>query len=577
MKRIGWLYLMLAALAAALCVAGVWLGTRRPAKPATSPEAAAEPAPPGPIWLREVTDQTGIDFQHTDGSSGRRYIVEQMSAGIATFDYDGDGLIDVYFPNGAPLPGAKADKPPRHALYKNLGGWRFRDVSEEAGVACTAFGVGITIGDYNNDGLPDIYLNNLGPAILYRNNGNGTFTDVTAEAGVARGDLMGAGACFLDVYGRGLLDLYVGNYLRFDPKSHVPHVIKGFPSYPSPSEYEPVPDTLYRNNGDGTFTDISKASGIAAHAGRSMGMTCADYNDDGRTDIFICNDVQPNFLFHNEGGGKFVEVAVSSGVAYNGDGESLANMGADAGDYDNDGRLDFFTTNYQGQKSVLFRNLGGGLFEDNSATRNVGASGFNTVRWGAGFADLDNDGHRDLFVGAGHTEDNIHERDPTASYHSPWIVLRNLGDKFVDVSASSGADLTRKIVARGVAFDDLDNDGDIDVVILCAREKPMILRNMLNERGSTNHWLQIRLQGAKTNRDGVGARVRVVAGDLVQIDEMHSGRGYQSHWGSRLHFGLGKHDRADRIEVRWIGGGVDILQNVRADQLLAITEGRERF
>jgi hypothetical protein len=573
MKRTRWRYLTLVALVAALCLVGVRLGTRRPADPTTSPEVVTGSQSSGPIRLRDVTDQTGIDFQHTDGSSGRRYIVEQMSAGIATFDYDGDGLIDIYFPNGAPLPGAKADKPPRHSLYKNLGGWRFRDVTEEAGVACTAYGLGICVGDYNDDGHPDIYLNNFGPNVLYRNNGNGTFTGVTAEAGVARGDLVGAGACFLDVYGDGVLDLYVGNYIRFDYRKHVPHVIQGFASYPSPLEYPAEPDTLYRNNRDGTFTDISKASGIAAHAGRSMGMICADYDDDGRTDVFVCNDVQPNFLFHNEGSGRFQEVAISSGVAYNGNGEVLANMGVDAGDYDNDGPLDFFTTNYQGQQPVLFRNAGGGLFDDNSANANAGASGFNYVNWGAGFVDLDNDGYRDLFIGNGHTEDNIEQRDPTTSYHNRWIVLRNVGGKFADVSAESGAGLTRKIVARGVAFDDLDNDGDIDVAILSVRERPMILRNMLNEMGSTNHWLQIRLQGVKSNRDGVGARVKVVAGDLVQIDEVHSGRGYQSHWGSRLHFGLGRHGRVDRIEIRWIGGGVDVLENVPVDRLLTITGG----
>ena len=519
------------------------------------------PAPPCDVRFRDVTDETGIRFVHTDGSSGRYYIVEAMSAGLATFDYDRDGLIDIYFPNGAPLPGCVVDQPPRHALYKNLGNWRFRDVTRTAGVACTSYGLGIAIGDFDDDGWPDVYLNNFGPNVLYRNNGDGTFTDVTLKAGVARGNLVGAGACFFDSGGRGRLDLYVGNYIALDLPNHVRRSAHGMPSYPSPREYEPVPDTLYRNNGNGTFADVSRESGIAAHAGRSMGMIAVDYDNDGNTDIFVCNDVQENFLFHNDGEGKFNEVALQSGVAFNGSGEILANMGVDAGDCSHSGWLDFFTTNYQGQGPILFRNLGKGTFEDASRTANTAACCSSYVNWGSGLVDFDNDGYRDIFIGNGHTEDNIELRDPTTSYRGPLVLLKNLGNgKFADVSDEVGLSRLPRHVARGVAFDDLDNDGDIDVVVLNSRERPMVLRNMLNESGSKNHWLEIRLQGAKTNRDGVGARVRVTSGRLIQIDEVHSGRGYQSHWGSRLHFGLGRHDRIDRIEVHWIGGGVDVFE-----------------
>ncbi|MCY2988541.1 MAG: CRTAC1 family protein [Planctomycetota bacterium] len=567
MVLVGWRYVFRPA-----APADIRPATSTPAvKPAAAPDSTAASCP---IQLCDVTNETGITFVHTDGSSGRRFIVEQMSTGLATFDYDGDGLIDIYFPNGAPLPGAKFEHSPHHALYRNLGGGRFQDVTNAADVACTGYGLGIAIGDYDNDGFPDIYLNHFGPNVLYRNNGDGTFTDVTSAAGVARGDLVGAGVCFLDVDADGTLDLYVGNYITLDVQHHVPHLMNGFASYPSPLEYTPVPDTLYRNNGDDSFTDISQEAGIAAYAGRSMGMISADYDNDGAVDVFVCNDVQENFLFHNDGHGHFQQVANQVGVALNHNGEMLANMGVDAGDYNHDGLLDFYTTNYQNQLPMLLKNLGHGLLENVAPTTNAGAAGFAYVNWGCGFVDFDNDGHPDLFLANGHTEDNIEQRDRNSAYRTWNVVLKNTGaGRFVDVSAPCGIRRTAVHSARGVAFEDLDNDGDIDVVVLNSRERPTVLRNMLQESGSPNHWLQIRLRGVTANRDGVGARVRVVAGDLVQIDEVHSGRGYQSHWGSRLHFGLGPHDRVDRIEVRWLGGGTDLIENVRGDRLITIIQG----
>ncbi len=570
-SRRGWTLMgaLLATLLAALCLRHVF----RPAETAVKtpqPEAC-------PIQLREVSEETGITFVHTDGSSGRHYIMEAMSTGLATFDYDGDGLIDIYFPNGAPLPGTKVDKPPRHALYKNLGGFKFRDVTDEAGLHCTAYGLGVTAGDYDNDGNQDLYLNNFGPNVLFRNNGDGTFTDVTKKAGVANGDKVGAGVCFLDMDGDGNLDLYVGNYIEFRFDMHVPRMIGTVSAYPSPREYDPVPDTLYRNNGDGTFTDVSRESGIGLYAGRAMGMVCADYDNDGNTDIFVLNDVQENFFFRNDGAGRFEEAALLIGAAVNCDGDLLANMGVDCADYDNDGLLDFYSTNYQNQMPVLWHNLGHGMLADATMAANAWEGCFQYVNWGCGLVDFDNDGHHDIFVANGHTEDNVDLYDPSTSYRARNVLLRNNGaGRFVDVSNQCGLSLTAMHAARGAAFDDLDNDGDIDVVILNSRERPTILRNMLNETGSSHHWLQIRLQGAKTNRDSVGARVKVVAGNLTQIDEVHSGRGYQSHWGSRLHFGLGRRDQVDRIEVHWLGGGVDVLENVPVDRRVTITEGKTR-
>jgi hypothetical protein len=530
-----------------------------------------EEASIGPIWLRDVTEQTGIDFVHTDGSSGRRYIIEAMSAGVALFDYNGDGLVDIYFLNGAPLLGTKVDVPPTNVLYRNEGNWRFTDVTKEAGVGDEHFGLGVTAGDYDDDGDPDLYLNNQGPNVLYRNNGDGTFTDVTEHAGVGNDSLVGAGACFLDKDADGDLDLYVANYLEFSYENHVERIIDGHPSYPFPRDYEPVPDTLYRNNGDGTFTDVSVECGIKQHAGTGMGMVCADYNVDGDTDVFVLNDVRENFFFENDGTGHFQEVAVLNGTAYNIYGSEDASMGVDCGDYDNDGLLDFFMTSYQGQMPVLYRNMGGGILEDVTLSANAGDGAFAYVNWGNGLVDFDNDGDLDIFIANGHTEDNIELRDDSTAYRVRNLVLMNTGDgNFVNVTKTSGDGLEPVRASRGAGFDDLDNDGDIDGVILNSRQKPTILKN---ESPGGHHWLQIQLRGVKSNRDGVGAAVKVVAGDLVRVDEVHSGRAYQSHFGSRLHVGLGKRTRVDLIEVRWIGGGVDLLSDVKADQLVRITEG----
>ncbi|MCY2992289.1 MAG: CRTAC1 family protein [Planctomycetota bacterium] len=558
----------------------VLLGLRFVFGPATTPPVTsgsavpAAAAPPWPIQLRDVTDETGITFVHTDGSSGRHYIPETVTAGLAAFDYDGDGLVDLYFPNGAPLPGTQVDQAPRHALYKNLGGWRFEDVTEQAGVACTGYGMGATVADYDGDGFPDLYVSNFGPKVLYHNHGDGTFTDATAAAGVADGAKLGAGACFLDLEGDGNLDLFVANYVKFSYASHVAFHQGSYTEYAGPKAYPPELFALFRSNGDGTFADITVASGIASHPGKGMGVVCADYDHDGDTDIFVLNDVFENFCFQNDGHGKFREVALEIGFKYNADGTPLGSMGVDCADYDNDGQLDFFQTSYQNELPVLYRNLGDGTFVDATLQAGAGRGSLNNVKWGCGFIDFDNDGQRDLFLAMGHLQDAIDHYDHNTTYRAKNVLLRNLGNgKFAEVSEQCGLRQMTPHSARGVVFEDLDNDGDVDVVILNSRERPTILRNLLQESGAKNHWLQIRLQGTSTNRDGVGARVKVSAGDLVQVDEVHSGRGYQSHWGSRLHFGLGSHDRVQRIEVQWIGGGTEVLEDVAVDRLLTIQEG----
>jgi hypothetical protein len=525
----------------------------------------------GPILLQDVTDETGITFRHTHGGSGRRYIVETVTAGLALLDYDGDGLIDIYFLNGAPLRGTVVDRPPTNALYRNLGGWKFADVTEEAGVGDPGFGLGVAAADYDNDGDPDLYVNNYGPNVLCSNNGDGTFTDVTDQAGVAAGENVGAGACFLDMDGDGDLDLYVANYVDFTYGNHVHKTVDGVHVYAGPMEFSPVPDVLYRNNGDGTFTDVSRQSGVADQAGTGMGTVCADHDQDGDTDVFVLNDVAGNFLFQNDGAGHFREVGVSVGLAFNVDGQELGSMGVDCGDYDNDGWLDFFMTSYVAELPVLYRNLGDGFFQDVTQVTGAGGGCQPHVNWGTGLVDLDNDGDRDLFIACGHLQDNSEFYEGFSGFEVRNVLLMNTGDgKFVDVSGDCGNGLLPEFSSRGAAFDDLDSDGDVDVVVLNSRGKPTILRN---DSKNGHHWLQVRLQGVDSNRDGVGARVKVVAGDLTQIGEVHSGRSYQSHYGMRLHFGLGARDRVDRVEVRWIGGGIDRLDDVDADQRVTIVEG----
>jgi len=527
-----------------------------------------------PMLLRDVTKETGITFTHTDGGSGQHYIMETVSAGLALFDYDNDGDIDIYFLNGAPLKGTEVEVKPKNALYRNEGGWKFTDVTERAGVGDSGYGLGVTVGDYDNDGDLDIYLNNYGPNVLYRNNGDGTFTDVAQKAGVDNGFHVGAGTCFLDADKDGDLDLYVSIYLDFSYEKHVTTTTKGFPVYANPRFYPPMPDFLYRNNGDGTFTDVSKSSGVGDHAGWGMGIVCGDYDNDGDTDVFIGNDVGENFLFENDGTGKFEEVGLMTGAAYDIHGDEQGSMGVDCGDYDNDGLLDFYVTSYQGQLATLYRNLGGGMFEDVTLVTGAGAGTLPHVTWGNSFVDFDNNGFRDIFIACGHLQVNVEEFDDTTTYMAQNILLMNAGDgKFIDVSNQSGDGMKVILCSRGAGFDDLDNDGDLDAVILNSRREPTVLRN---DSPSKGHWLQVYLRGVKTNRDGIGAHVRVIAGDLTLIDEVHGGRGYQSHYGMRLHFGLGKYNKVDHVEVHWIGGQVDVFENIAVDRILTLIEGDGR-
>ncbi len=549
-------------------------GVRRPAPSAVTTTS---------IQLRDVTAQTGIKFQHTDGSSGRRYIVETVASGVATFDYDGDGLIDILFLNGSSLPGAKADPNAGSALYRNRGGLEFEDVTQSAGLGNSGYALGVAIADADNDGDPDIYLSRFGSNAYYQNNGDGTFTNSTEATGTEGGgeQKVGAGVCFLDADNDGLLDLFVANYLQFSYDQHATATRRGVPVYVAPERYSALPSIFFRNNGDGTFSDLSRQSGVSQHLGRGMGVVAVDYDNDGDTDVFVANDGAANFLWRNDGQGRFQEVGLVSGVAYDYQGQAQGSMGVDCGDADNDGRLDFYKTAFHLQLATLYRSAGEGQFEDATLTSGAGQGTVSNVTWGCGWVDLENDGDRDLFVACGHLQDNVELFDGTTSYRARNVVLQNLLRetgrlRFLNVSAQCGEGLRSQHSGRGIACDDLDNDGDVDVVILNSRERPTVLRNMLSESKSGNHWLQVCLRGRKTNRDGVGAQVRIVAGDLSQTIEVHSGRGYQSHFGTRLHFGLGERKQVDRIEIRWTGGDKEVLQDIAADQTLSIHESSGR-
>jgi len=533
-------------------------------------------SPPSPIQFKDVTVETGITFIHTDGSEGKkRFIVESVASGIATFDYDLDGKTDILFLNGSSLPGSRGGThEARNALYQNQGDWKFSDRTTNAGLNDTSYHLGVCVGDYNNDGFPDVFLSNFGPDILYRNNGDGTFTDVTLTAGVGNGNQVGAGASFLDIDADGHLDLFIANYCDFSIKEHKPRQINGHPAYAGPMVYGPVPDTLYRNNGDGTFTDFSHKSGIASVAGTGMGVVSSDYDHDGDIDIIVGNDAMANFVWQNDGKGKFKEVGLFSGLAYDSNGIGLGTMGVDGADYNNDGKMDFYMTSYQKQWGILYQNEGAGFFMDATRITGAGASTYNEVTWGLGLEDFDNDGFRDLYVACGHLQDNIRHWDDTVHFEARNILLRNIdGKKFVDISSKSGTGMHAKLSSRGAAFDDLDNDGDIDVVVLNTREAPTILRN---DSSHSNHWVRIQLEGTQSNREAIGARIEVIAGELKLMDEVRSGRGYQSHYGTLSHFGLGKEKKIDQVEIWWPNGKKQTFKNIPVDRVIKFTEGRAR-
>ncbi|PYS25195.1 MAG: CRTAC1 family protein [Acidobacteria bacterium] len=527
--------------------------------------------PANDVHFVDITDQAGIKFKHVS-SPEKKYVVESMSGGVALFDYDHDGYLDIYLVNSLTVDMVKSKQKTRSALYHNNGDGTFTDITDKAGVGDIGWGMGVAIGDYNNDGWDDIYVTCLGPNHLLRNNGNGTFTDVTQKAGV--GDpRWSTGAAFVDYDNDGKLDLFVSNYVDFDV-NNLPEFgkgrtcqFKGIPVQCGPRGLKGAGDTLYHNNGDGTFTDVSKKAGVADLDGYyGLGVIASDFDDDGLVDIFVANDSTPNFLYHNNGDGSFKEIGFPAGVAVNENGSEQGSMGVTLGDYDHDGRLDLFITNFDDDYNTLYHNDGKGSFTDVSYAAKVAAVSLPYVGWGTWFFDYDNDGWPDLLVINGH----VYPQLPT--YRQRNFVHHNNHDgTFTEVGEQLGAPFLEKRTGRGAAFGDIDNDGDVDVVINNLDGPPQLLRN---DGGNANNSILIKTIGVKSNRDGSGARVKIVSGDLTQIGEVCSGGSYLSQSDLRIHFGLERRTKIDLIEVHWPSGVVDKVRNVGANKILTIKEGQ---
>lgn len=511
--------------------------------------------------------------------TSQKYLPETMGGGVALFDYDGDGRLDIYFVNGAkledPMPGGKApDKSDArywNRLYRNNGDLTFTDVTEKAGVRGHSYGMGAAAGDYDNDGRPDLFVTNLGQNILYRNNGDGTFTDATKAAGFPPATGWSASACFVDYDRDGLLDLVVARYLDWDFTQNIwcGERRPGYRAYCHPDKFKPVTHLLYRNNGNGTFADVSRQSGFAESPGKGLGVAIGDADADGWIDIVVANDSFPQQLFLNSRRGIFREVGLSAGLAFDDSGQTFAGMGIDFADFDNDGSPDIFINALANQKYALFRN-GKGAFEYVSGPTNVGAISALHSGWGAKFADFDNDGWKDLFVAQGHVTDNIGLTQPWIKYFEPPVLMRNNAGKFADVSAESGEVFRVALAARGAAFGDLNDDGHVDVVINCNDGPAVILRN---EGRAGSHWILINAVGSVSNRDGIGAQVLIVSeSGARQHAAVSAGGSYLSSSDKRAHFGLGANKEIKLLQITWPSGVVQRLENVAADQVLTVRE-----
>ena len=527
-----------------------------------------------PIKFRSVTKEAGIHFKHHDGGRGQRYFIEPLGAGAAFLDYNNDGLQDIYLVNGAelsPLTERQSDgsEPPRNALYRNNGDGTFTDVAIAAGVADTGYGMGCAVGDYDNDGFPDLYVTNFGANVFFRNNGDGTFTDVTTQTGT--GDTRWGTSCaFIDYDNNGFLDLYVTNYVKYAIESDQVCMDKGVRVYCDPRLYEGELDILYHNNGDGTFTDMTESAGFSGATGRGLAIAWGDYDDDGDMDVYIANDADQNFLYRNNGDGTFTDVSLTAGVGFSEDGDAENGMGADFGDYDNNGYLDLVVTNFQDQTNTLYHNEGGGLFSDVSYASKIGTMSLPYLAWGVSFCDYDNDGYQDLFIANGHLHENVQAFNPIGFYEQPNLLFRNNRDgTFDEVGTDSGSGMHLEKVSRGFAYSDYDNDGDLDQLVTNLKGAPDLLEN----EGGQNAWLTLKLIGTHSNRDAIGAQVKVTTGNLTQIREVRSGSSYLSQSDMRLHFGVGKHRRVDRVEIRWPSGLQEQLEGIEANQTLTLVEG----
>jgi hypothetical protein len=521
----------------------------------------------GPIQFRNVAPSAGLNFTVENNPTPEKHLVETMAGGVATFDYDGDGLTDIYFTNGASLPSLEKTAPKYwNRLYRNLGGFHFRDMTEEAGVAGVGYSMAAAAADYDNDGHVDLFVAGVGRNILYHNRGDGTFEDVTEQAGI-KGTPWSIGAAWFDYDNDGLLDLFVVNYLKWSPafEPFCGDASRQQRVYCHPRVFEGLPNTLYHNEGNGKFKDVSEESGMAAHIGKGMGVAVADYDGDGLMDVFVTNDKMQNFLFHNLGNGKFEEVAMQAGVALLDTGNPISGMGADFRDYNNDGQPDIALCALAGETFPLYRNLGRGLFEDRTYASNMGLASRIYSGYGIGMFDFNNDGWKDLFTANAHVNDLVALYEAT-NYKLHNSVFLNRGDgTFQDVSETVGQDFLTPRAHRGAAFADFNNDGRIDAVVTSLGGSAELWQNVTP---GENTWLIFKLEGTRSNRDGIGAEIRVDG----QCNHMTSAMSYasSSHFG--VHFGTGKLKEVERIEIRWPSGTRQALTNVRTNRILRVRE-----
>ena len=527
---------------------------------------AQVPKPSAPIQFVDITAAARIKWNIKTLVPGPKYLIETMGGGGGFIDYNGDGLLDIYLVCYSQNPQPDGSSMLRDVLYRNNGDGTFTDVTESAGISNSMRGMGLAVGDYNNDGWPDIYITGYGASKLYRNNGNGTFTDVTERAGV-NNNLWGTSAAFFDYDNDGYLDLYVCNYLTYDEKNLPCTLYDGKP-YCSIANFKGSSARLFHNNGDGTFTDVSEKAKIANPKGKGLGVVALDYDNDGRMDIFQANDAAPNFLYHNDGNGTFSEVALAAGVALDPDGNARGGMGVDAEDLDGNGYLDIFVANFSDQTNALFHNDKDGLFTEITNSVGLGAISLPMSGFGSRFFDYNNDGLVDLFVLNGHPFEPINKISPHITYTEPPFLFENTGKGFREVASEHGAPLKKFYSGRGLAIGDFDNDGDSDLLLMNVGE-PVLLRN---DGGNRNHWLGISLIGTTSNRDGIGAKVIVTAGGRRRTKQRLGGTSYCSASDPRLLFGLGASALIDEVEVRWPSGQISTLKNVGANQYLAIKE-----
>ena len=531
---------------------------------------------PALIRFVDVAQEVGVCLLNICGEQSKDYVLEVNGNGAAVFDYDNDEDMDILIVNGSTLEHLKHGGDPTVALYENNGQGKFSAVTAGSGLNQKGWGMGVCVADYDNDGFQDLYVTAYGPNELFRNKGNGTFTAVAERAGV--GDAHWSTNCAFGDYDRdGYVDLYVANYLAFDektiPKRGSSSVCQylGVDVMCGPRGLPGEADALYRNNGDGTFRDVTDAAGIDDPGYYGFGVVFSDLDNDGWPDIYVANDSTPNFLFHNNRDGTFSEGALFAGVALSEEGREQAGMGLAVGDYNNDGYFDLFVTNFSHDSNTLYENSGDGLFSDITFPAGLGESSLPYLGWGTGFVDFDNDGFLDIFIANGHVYDRVEQFAQGLTYHQRNQLYRNLGNgRFQDVTEEITDGLLVERSSRGVAFGDYDNDGDVDVLVINLNDRPNLLRN---ESSNGNHWLTLRLVGSRSNRDAIGARITVTVGDRVQIAEVRSGGSYLSHNDSRVHFGLGEASQVERLEVRWPSGLVESFENLQVDQFLLLREG----